>query len=277
MFYDVTDVQSSIASAINSLGKFVLFKDQPEVYLSKLVNFYSFDEKLDLNNPLDSIVNHFSKLIDLELHEWYWSNIFQQGYTFEDFRPLFVEHIHKLIFEKISNIHLGLDSCLESLNLEDNGNGFSVYFDSKIKFLEQIFNMHRKEARLMALSALKYEDYVLFLPVLDDEIAFGSLIKFQDKSNVINRSPFAFVRLEYGEDESDKVNDEDRINEIEKELDKLKTENKNLQSQNNTLSDEAVNLTKQLKLKEDELRKATSEFQNQIKLKEDELKKLKSK
>lgn len=131
--YDVSDIQACIVSILDHLGKFTLFKHQPEVYLSKLVNHIAIDTQ-SFNNPLDSIVNHFSKLLDVELHEWYWESIFQQGLSFEEFQQIFVEHIQKVMYLKINNVHLTLDKYLETLNNDNKDNRFSTYFNHKSRF-----------------------------------------------------------------------------------------------------------------------------------------------
>lgn len=81
--YDTIDLNSVVLLIRDSIGKFIIFENQPEVYLTKVVEVFKSNE-VGLNF-LDNLVNHFSKMIDLELHDWYWENIFQQPISFEEF------------------------------------------------------------------------------------------------------------------------------------------------------------------------------------------------
>lgn len=271
--YDITDIQSLVYTILEQHGKFELFKIQPEVYLSKIVKSFEFD---DNTNSLDGIVKKFSKLLNIELHEWFFEYVFRENLTFEEFRNLFCERIRLITYSKMHNVHKGLDDYLSSLDLSDEDNKLTIYFDKKINFLQTCFNMNKEDARLLALSALEYNDYSLFLPVINDENSFVSLLKFTDKRKSIEDSPYINIDEQNQESESDL---EAKVKELEKKLDEPINENKNLNEQNNELNSDIVKKDDELKAINLKLKDKDKEFekvQANLNKKEDEIKKIKS-
>lgn len=259
--YDISDIQSTVLIVLEQLGKFDLFKNQPEVYLTKIIKLFSYDD----TTPLDGLVNHFSKLLSVQLHEWYFENIFQQSFTFDEFRSLFCEHVHQITYKRLHNINMGLDDYLSSLELDEDNNKLNLYFNQKINFLQTCFNMNKKDARLMALSALDYKEYSLFLAVINDENSFNSLINFQDKKRAIEQSPSSNFANRLSEEDSEVSDLQTKLKDLEIKLKKSEMEIANLTVQNNKLNSDIIE-------KEDE----NKEIVNELKKLDDLLKKTES-
>lgn len=111
--------------------------------------------------------------------------------------------------------------------------------------------MKKEDARLMAVSSLEFDDYMVYLPVLNDEIAFSSLIKFQDKrcSNTLN---IQIIDQLPANDENDSESETDQINNLKAQIEQLQTEKSNLQLQNNTLSTAALDFETRTKAIQDD-------------------------
>lgn len=262
-FIDTIDVDSIITTLLDEVGKFVLFKEQPEVYLSKIVEYFTSNDSSS-THQLDNIVNHFSKLIESSMHEWFWEDVFRQGHTFAEFSVIFVEHVNRLMYRKISNVHLNLEDYLVSISADTENNRFQSYFDSKLNLLLNYFNMGAKEAKLMAISALDFDDYLVFLSVLNDDPSFKSLIKYQDKKFSANLPP-EFFNLSDEDEVANPNNEADKDkNELNKKIKRLEQEVIDLQTQNNNYSSNAIELDNKI-----------SELNKEIEIKDNELDALK--
>lgn len=176
---------------------------------------------------------------------------------------------------RMKNIHLNLDQYLDTLGIDTTDNRFSTYFNHKISFLQSIFNMKKEDARLMALSSLDFDDYVVYLPVLNDEVAFSSLIKFQDKRNSNNN---LFVKIvDPNPEDNDNGNNEqteDQIKILKEQIEQLKTEKSNLQLQNNALSNDAQEFENKIKIIQDDKDKIIKNTEEEFKLEKSKLNKL---
>lgn len=280
--FNVTDVSAFLEQLQNAVGTFKLFDCQPEIYLSRIVNI----AENNLCN-LDAIVNSFFGLLEVGLHDWYFDNVYKKGYTFDEFKCLFVEQVHMLSYQKIRSLSFNLH-LFNSLHIDKSyeNNQIKFYFENKIKLLQNVFKLNDHDSKLLSLCFLEFEDYEYFLPVLNDENAFNSLVKNRDSK--LNLFPNNISGSESEDSENEEIQIAEKANgqEENQENDQIQQETVHqLQVQNNKLSEDVIKLQESLdKLQEEldenakEIKKKTLNETNltkKLNLKEDEIKKLK--
>lgn len=88
--FNLTDLSEIRNSILSNFGKFKLFNEYPEVYIGKIINHL-----FESNFNLEDLVNSFFSFLKTDLHSWFFSVIYKQGFVFDDFKAVFIEEMHR--------------------------------------------------------------------------------------------------------------------------------------------------------------------------------------
>lgn len=253
--YEFVDSTSVNHSLVTTFGKFELFKQNPEVYLSNLNN-YLCDNHPNFN--MNDLVNCFFSLLDKSLQEWYFSFIYKNGLVFDEFKTIFVDSMHVKMYDNIQSISLSLEDYLDDKKVTGLPR-YNEYFKSKCDLLSRVFKLDEYHSRLFSICFLSFKDYSVFFPVLKDSVAFDALVKVKDTEDSAAQIPDFFLedqRLDAKDvqDGQDRDALKQKIAKLEQSVDTLEKERDDLQTINNQLTDSNIKLENDnAKLKDDTL------------------------
>lgn len=179
--FDTFDLSVIISQIIRDIGKFNLLNHSPEAFISKL-------EQADgLNDyKLNQLVNSFYKFLEKEEHPWFFGNIYHNGYSFDEFRTLFVGHAQRCLYEKVRSISLSLSEYNALFNSKNIDNPLKYYFESKSKMLKNYFGMNTYHSNLICLCFLEYSKFESFAPIIGDPDALDSMLDIYTSDNEID-------------------------------------------------------------------------------------------
>lgn len=245
---DCSDISSLLLKVSNSIGKFKQFSISPDTYLNL------FKESVNLPDQLDKTVDLFFKLLNKEMHLWFFEEIYLKNISFEDFSKLFIEYIQECSYEKINSLSYNLDRFIEFENANPD-NRLRFYFERKRVILKETFDLNSELANVFAASFLNYDTHKRLSKVLSDEDALDSLLELEnnrekEQINLINNFGDETEHESDGLKDLDKAEKEDLLKKLElvqKERQNLQTQNDNLESQIQSVTAENQELKEKLK------------------------------
>lgn len=224
---DDSDLSSIILRASHKLGKFNLFSLTADTYLTM------FKEAINAPDKLDCAVDLFFKMLNKDIHPWYFKEIYLKEYSFDTFSKLFLDHADECAYQKVKSLALNLDRFIKFENAKPE-NELRFYFERKRALLKEIFNLSSHSANLFSASFLDYQVYKRLSKVLSDEDALDSLLEFENKSSSLE----ILMDLDKHDKESLEKETEDQeessyLDEVLKEKEMLEKNRDDLQIVNN--------------------------------------------
>lgn len=81
--FDVSDATNLVNGVLTSFGKFKLFINPPEIYISQIALYLKDKIPTDGQESID-FVNSFFGLLDNQLHSWFFENVYKHGLNFAE-------------------------------------------------------------------------------------------------------------------------------------------------------------------------------------------------